>query len=220
MKKVICIVVSIILMLSGCGTDGVKKDSSEQNLIIPSEERITEEKNIEEATEEKTSETAPDIMCKFTIILPEGVLLAGKNGNGNIWKIKHSEYVPLQEFPHGNEEDLWIQAGWIEIDPAVGKDGLGYPYIHGNHRDFENYEKINEGYICEAIFEVYTNSEIVENDIPDEERTSRYWCLIFEDYNTGENGNMRSNWIFLNQKCFTKEEALQIAKDYIPDFEE
>jgi hypothetical protein len=79
---------------------------------------------------------------------------------------------------------------------------------------FYNHEALgNDGmYICEVEFENYLGAECEKYGVTRDDGLSYFWCLVFIEPSTEEDAS--SDWIFLNQTCFTREEVLEIAKTY------
>lgn len=194
----------IILILCGCSINKVED--------IDSQDSCTSETILEN-----------DVERNFEIILPAKAVVGecvDSTGVLSAWKINVDSYNALERYPYGDEKSLWISSGWIEIyNGEYGKDSYGNPYILWNHSSFCNYETINNGYICEVEFEVYANQVYEGNDVSYEDGLSQFWCLIFLGETTDE-AVLKSDWIFLNKECFTREEALEITKTYKPSWVE
>lgn len=227
MKKILCILVTFVLLLSGCGVKGVIKNTeteteshseSETNSVeLPSE---SEKETFDTQQTEKTSED--EDIPEFQITLPEGAVLMGMlYTEQENWIISHEDFVVTEEYPYKGGTELWTQAGWITLWDGEYLGGNGKePYIPWNHCEMGNYEKIPQGYIAEITFDIYGALDIYEQNIPSEMYTAECWCIAFEDPNGMQETGIHSNWIFLNKKCFTKEEALEIAETFVPVYTE
>lgn len=163
----------------------------------------------------------PTDLPKFQIELPQGAEVVGKIGSGNNWIIAHEDYSVLKEFPYEGRYNLWTQAGWITLFPGeyLGKEN-GTPQTGWNYCEWRDYEKIENGYICEVSLDAYAIEDVINQRIPVDKQTAECWVLVFEDPKGMQERGVHSNWIFLNKKCFTKEEALEIAKTYVPVYTE
>ena len=171
-----------------------------------------------------SSEQEPEtsyVIPEFQIELPNGSEMIGKIGSGENWVIEHENYLAVKEFPYEGRYDLWTQAGWITLLPGEysGKE-TGKPQTSWNHCEWSNYQKIENGYICEVSLDAYNVLDIYDQNIPEDKQTAECWVLVFEDPKGMQETGIHSNWIFLSKKCFTKEEALGIAKTYVPAYTE
>ena len=160
---------------------------------------------------------------RFQIDLPENAKITYKleASPSECWMITREGYIAQEKFPYeGNPYNTDVSAGWVEIR----KDGYSYtssgqPLLPGFRGDFSNYVKLDNAYLCEVEFEVYDNSTCVKFDISGDEGISYFWCLVFESARAESEWNDSvSNWVFLNQECFSREEVLRIAESYVPDF--
>lgn len=157
------------------------------------------------------------VQPEFSISLPEGARLGQKDAypDWGVWRIDVDGYDALQYYPYGKASDKHISAGWIETYTGdFFRNASGGPYIPWNHTLFYNYEALgNDGmYICEVEFENYLGAECEKYGVTRDDGLSYFWCLVFIEPSTEEDAS--SDWIFLNQTCFTREEVLEIAKTY------
>lgn len=225
------IIIGFAIILTGCekGTiediqlnvesELIEDTGSQAETDLSENTEIESDKEIGVETEKQVEEkTHP-----FVISLPEGVTI-GENVDGmeafSAWKINVEEYDALNIYPYGDESDLWMSAGWIDVyNGEYSYDGNNNPYIPWNHFSFYNYQNCDTSILCEVECEVYSNNVYVENDIEYEDGIAYFWCVIFErPLNSSDVAPAlkESNWIFLSKKCFTREQAVSIAENYEP----
>jgi hypothetical protein len=157
------------------------------------------------------------VQPEFSISLPEDSRLGQKDAQPDwgVWRIDVDGYDALQYYPYGKASDKHISAGWIETYTGdFFRNASGGPYIPWNHTLFYNHGALgNDGmYICEVEFENYLGAECEKYGVTRDDGLSYFWCLVFIEPSTEEDAS--SDWIFLNQTCFTREEVLEIAKTY------
>lgn len=162
------------------------------------------------------------VQPEFSISLPEGARLGQKDAypDWGVWRIDVDGYDGLQYYPYGKASDKHISAGWIETYRGdFFRNAEGGPYIPWNHTLFYNHESLGNEYvyICEVEFENYLGTECETYGVTYEDGLSYFWCLVFIDPSASE--DIPSDWIFLNQTCFTKEEVLEIVNTYQASWE-
>lgn len=151
---------------------------------------------------------------KFEICLPNNASVGKKEKYGEQWKIDVEGYNEKEYYPYA-QETTRISAGWIEIyGGAPLKTGSGYPYLPWNHCSFYNYETIDNEYvyICEVEFENYLSAECSRYNVTRKDGLSYFWCLIFVEPSSTE--ETTTDFVFLNQRCFSKEETMEIVETY------
>ncbi|MBQ8517979.1 MAG: hypothetical protein IJ455_00030 [Agathobacter sp.] len=204
------ILLFLIVLLCGCG--GKEQDKTD---ILKDAASENSESQHENSLDEAVKKEDPE----FKIILPAKAHIGEKESYTGEWKILVDGYEALEYYPYGKESDNRISAGWIEVTEVnYLRDANRNPYIPWNHSEFSNYEIIGDGftYICEVEFETYLSDVCQQYGVTRNDGLSHFWCLILIDP-TVEEGTT-SDWIFLNQRCFTNEEALEIAKTYQPSW--
>lgn len=162
------------------------------------------------------------VQPEFSISLPEGARLGQKDAypDWGVWRIDVDGYDGLQYYLYGKASDKHISAGWIETYKGdFFRNADGGPYIPWNHTLFYNHEYLgNENmYLCEVEFENYLGTECEKYGVTREDGLSYFWCLVVIDPSVSEDAP--SDWVFLNQRCFTKEDVLEIAKTYQASWE-
>lgn len=162
------------------------------------------------------------VQPEFSISLPEGTRLGQKDAypDWGVWRIDVDRYDGLQYYLYGKASDKHISAGWIETYKGdFFRNADGGPYIPWNHTLFYNHEYLgNENmYLCEVEFENYLGTECEKYGVTREDGLSYFWCLVVIDPSVSEDAP--SDWVFLNQRCFTKEDVLEIAKTYQASWE-
>ena len=162
---------------------------------------------------------------EFSITLPDGVKLGEKKVTDEIeaWVLEMETYNPLEKYPYANEDDIWITPGFVTSfeGPYIKEAETGYRRSIEDWdcitSDFENYLGLK---ICTVEADVYSY-EVWANDdeLSYDSGYIYYWMLLFDD-NTGSEFRGKTNCVLLNQKCFTKAEALSIGLRFVPDFKE
>ena len=185
-------------------------------VLYLNEEYFSKEQALEILSTIHFRSNSPEIFNSFDLplALPEGVDIDDETqsgyavlSDGRGYPIIKKGYEPNTKYADALINDLWVSAGWCE--EYCGEhlyNGDGTPSLSINHQTALNYVKIKSCYLCEVEFELYTNTDIIEYDIPEGERYSYYWCIIDMVDDT------ESNWIFLNKECFTKEEVIAVIE--------
>lgn len=248
MKRIVYIFIVAVVLFSGCGANEIYENteshsetqtesnitSESESVYVPDSDTSTTEMPSE--TESATTETGtqdtqiPDTQNPeeptepetptFQITLPEGATLMGDVFEDGDWVIRRDGYVVTEEYPYGGRAELWTQAGWVTLwEGEYWGEGCA-PFIPWNHYEMSNHEKIPQGFIGDAMFEVYGGTDVVNQNIPADKLTAECWVLVFEDPKGMQEMGIHSNWVFLSKKCFTKEEALKIAESYVPAYTE
>ena len=227
------ILLIVVFVLWGCGIDGSAKNTesevcsgitSETNGGTSTEEILSETESATTATDTQNTQLSEEpvepVTPAFQITLPEGAVLMGDVFESGDWVIRREGYVVTEEYPYEGRNETWTQAGWITLWEGDYWGEGSEPFIPWNHCEMGNYERISQGYIGEALFDVYGAMDIYTQNIPDDKSRAECWVLVFEDPNGMQETGIHSNWIFLSKKCFTKEEAREIAKTYVPAYTE
>ncbi len=156
----------------------------------------------------------------FDIVLPDGAFIS-KKIHGQIfskkaltWQIEREGYNPYSEY--GDIADIsdtsLLQTGWIELTNSkdIARNNEGYLCVENKHMTMSGYEKISENvYMCSLKVGAYELSKLVNKIVE-----PKYWCIVAEE-NMGQQVT-DCNWIMLNQDCFTKDEAMAVAKSFVP----
>lgn len=211
----------IIVLLCSCGNEIEKNAEENSETSRNTETEFSENSHEDNSIEDTPIENTPlDVQQPlFAITLPANAHIGDKSLYEEDWQILVDGYEPLDHYPYGDVLDRRISAGWIYVyEGQCLRNGNGYPYLVWNHSGFDNYAEIGDeySYICEVEFETYLGYTCQEYGVTMEDGMSYFWCLIFIDP-SAEEGTI-SDWIFLNKTCFTKEDALEIAKTYKPSW--
>lgn len=202
-------------------TNELTESGTHSEFVSETESATTETKaqDTENVDTQNSEEPMEPETPAFQITLPEGAALMGDVFGGGDWIIRREGYVVTEEYPYKGRVEVATQAGWITLWEGEywGGETPGIPW---NNCEYWNYTKLKQGYLCEAYFEVYDALDIYNQNIPDDKCTAECWVLVFEDPKGMQETGIHSNWIFLSKKCFTKEEALEIAKMYVPAYTE
>lgn len=223
------IFIAAIGMLNGCA----------KNADIATEENQIQEEIFMEESDDETAEALPSdppvaddeefpgsrtqTNKWFTIDLPEGYTLLEYDenvGNAGGSLISPLAYEVLGEDSYGHEMD-WTMSGSIGIIPNVPdffifEDGQIEDVIPlWNHSSFEKVESL-DGFEMAAILysvnhDLYTAADMGNLEeqgiyLAPEDTTSDYWYIFFAKEHSDE-----GYYLALDQKQFTKEDALDIA---------
>lgn len=210
-------------------TESAKPDTdSETESEVPDTDSEPEDTESENTKPEEPT-TGPIRVEKpgyeYQINLPSGVTIGDQRTYQELEGIffEVDDYRPLEKYPYAKEDMLWLAPGWITHVSGGVNAQLTYSksvglYVPDWDCEFQDYEEYLGVKLCTVIGDVYSydiwgkNPELHYNS-----GYTYYWALIFENpAYSGEEG--QANWIFLNQDCFTKAEALTIAKSFVPNF--
>lgn len=170
-----------------------------------------------------TDTQAPDygaLLAEVTSLFPENVTLGEKDTNenavwgGEAWFIQKGDFVSSNEYlKHLSFQPWYTTAGFVEIAyspeyPLPMRGDIDCPSISIRPCEEQyNHEELENGWFFEAKMLLFDSVEISTHDIPTEQRYSYFWCIM------KWNSEDCTTWVFLNQECFTKEEAMVIAKE-------
>ena len=213
------IILLLCLLLSGCG-GSINNSEGNSELSKNTETEENTETEINTETENTKDEGVPVVIVpkdpEFEITLPANAHIGERISDLFEWKIEMEGYDPLDYYPNVDRpSSKWVSAGWImEYGGEYLRNAFGNPHIPWNHSGFENHETIGNEYtyICEFEAENYMK----DGGFDVYNGMSYFWCLIFIDPSAPEGTD--SDWVFLNKICFTKEDALEIAKTYKPSW--
>ena len=213
------VIILLVILLCGCGGSLEENPKGNSEVSKNTEtEKNTESEVSENGTEEDIGTPVIDDgkEPEFIITLPVNAHVGEKVSYEHAWKIDVEGYDPLEYYPNvDNPSSKWVSAGWVqEYGGQYLRNAYGNPYIPWNHSGFENHETIGNEYTYICEFEAENYIKDVGYDVHN--GMSYFWCLIFIDSSAPEGTD--SDWVFLNKICFTKEDALEIAKTYQPSW--
>lgn len=176
-------------------------------------------------TEESGEPDYEAMLSEIAMLLPEGASLGEKSPYAGVMGgyqtgLQREGYVCENEFQELLDyEGFLVTAGCVcfastDLELVEFGDTLMPQLMMRACEDSYNPEQVGEACIYEAKMILFANTTIGVNEIPEEAWFTYFWVVCKADVELSDPDNdiHHSTWIFLNQECFTKEEAKAIAE--------